>query len=180
MKKKIIPIAILFISSISYSQINIDDAPEKKISVIPYDGSFPKLDYTVKDGVAKGLIGEKVTLLDVTYYDVELENGDRAPYEDAENFINKTYEITAYEKDLYPKFTIKSDLGTYKWKVTSSSKYVFNKFLDAIKSFGAHTAFLSASSLRLFSSSFSLRKRSSSSLRFCSSLMKTKYSSLKL
>ena len=132
MKKKIIPIAILFISSISYSQINIDDAPEKKISVITYDGSFPKLDYTVKDEVAKGLIGEKVTLLDVTYYDVELENGDRAPYEDAENFINKTYEITAYEKDLYPKFTIKSDLGTYKWKVTSSSKYVFNKFLDAI------------------------------------------------
>jgi len=131
--KKLLPLlAVLFISSISYSQIKIDDAPEKKINAIPYDGSFPKLDYTVKDEVATGLIGEKVTLLDVTYFDVELENGERASYSDEDNFKNKTYEIIAYEKDIYPKFTIKSDLGTYKWKVTSTSKYVFNKFLDVI------------------------------------------------
>jgi len=132
MKKFNTLLALIFITNISYGQITIDDAPEKKINAVPYDGSFAKLGYSVKDEVGAGLVGEKVTLLNVSTFDVEKENGDRVSYSDEDNFKNKTYEIIAYEKDLYPTFTIKSDLGTYKWKVSSTSKYVFNKFIDAI------------------------------------------------
>ena len=124
---------LLILPSISFCQIEIDNEPEKKITAIPYDGSFAKFDYSVKDDVAAGMIGEKVTLLDVSTFDVKKENGDRVSYSDDDNFKNKTYEIIAYEKDIYPTFTIKSDLGTYKWKVSSTSKYVFNKYLEVIQ-----------------------------------------------
>jgi len=122
----------VFILSKSFSQIQIDQAPEKQINPIPFDGSFPKLGYSVKDEVGLGMIGEKVTLLDVFSFDITLEDGKSVPYSDEDNFKNKTYEIIGYEKDLYPTFTIKSDLGVYKWKVSSTSKYVFNKFLTVI------------------------------------------------
>lgn len=126
MKKIYTLLVVVFVIGTSYSQINIDQAPEKKIIAIPYDGSFAKLGYSVKDDVAAGLIGEKVTLLDVSYFDVNKENGERISYSEEDNFKNKTYDIIAYEKDIYPIFTIKSELGTYKWKVYSTHKYVFN------------------------------------------------------
>lgn len=130
--KKTILIILIFSALTAYAQIEISETPEKKVTAIPYDGSFAKLDIIVEDNIALGLIGEKVTLLDVSTFNVEKENGDRISYSDEDNFKNKTYEIIAYEKDLYPTFTIKNDLGTYKWKVSSTSKYVLNKFLDAI------------------------------------------------
>lgn len=130
--KKYFLILLLFPLAV-LAQIDIEEMPEKEISKVAYDGSFPKLPIGVKDEVALGLIDEKVTLLEVSYLDVKLENGDRTSYEDEKNFKNKTYEIVAYEKDIYPTYTIRSELGTYKWKVSSSSKYVFNKYLDVIK-----------------------------------------------
>ena len=129
--KKLTP--LLLFPIFIFGQIDIDETPEKKITATPYDGSYMTLPYSVSDEMGLGLIGEKVTLLDVSYFDVENENGERVSYSDEDNFKNKTYEIIAYEKDLYPTFTIKSDLGSYKWKVKSTSKYVFNKFLDVIK-----------------------------------------------
>ena len=130
--KKTILIILIFSALTTYAQIEISETPEKKVTAIPYDGSFAKLDIIVEDDIALGLIGEKVTLLDVSTFDVEKENGDRVSYSDVDNFKNKTYEIIAYEKDLYPTFSIKSELGTYKWKVTSTSKYVFNRFIEFI------------------------------------------------
>lgn len=132
MRYIILTLALLFSLS-TYSQIEIDEPTEKKVVAIPYDGSYMTLPFTVSDEMGLGLVGEKVTLLDVSTFDVEGVNGERVSYSDDDNFKNKTYEIIAYEKDLYPTFTIKSDLGSYKWKVKSTSKYVFNKFLDAIK-----------------------------------------------
>ena len=132
MRYIILTLTLLFSLS-AYSQIEIDEPTEKKVEAIPYDGSFMTLPYSVSDGMGLGLVGEKVTLLDVSTFDVEGVNGERVSYSDDDNFKNKTYEIIAYEKDIYPTFTIKSDLGSYKWKVKSTSKYVFNKFLDAIK-----------------------------------------------
>lgn len=131
--KKITFLLIALIPLSVFAQIDIEEKPEKEILKVAYDGSFPMLSIGVKDEVAMGLIGEKVTLLEVPYFDVKLENGDRASYKDEDNFKNKTYEIVAYEKDIYPTYTIKSELGTYKWKVSSSSKYIFNKYLDVIK-----------------------------------------------
>lgn len=130
--KKVI-LLLLFLPLNIFGQITIDDTPVKTTTKIPYDGSYMKLPYSVTDGMGLGLIGEKVTLLDVSYFDVEKENGERVSYSEESNFKNKTYEIIAYEKDLYPTFTIKSELGSYRWKVKSTSKYVFNKFLDNIR-----------------------------------------------
>ena len=96
--KKITFLLIALIPLSVFAQIDIEEKPEKEISKVAYDGSFPKLSIGVKDEVAMGLIGEKVTLLEVSYFDVKLENGDRASFKDEDNFKNKTYEIVAYDK----------------------------------------------------------------------------------
>ena len=57
-----------------FAQIYIEEKPVKEISKVYYDGNLPKLSIDVKDEVAMGLIGEKVTLLEVFYFDVKLEN----------------------------------------------------------------------------------------------------------
>lgn len=131
--KKLILLLLFFFPIFIFGQIDIDETTEKKINAIPYDGSYMTLPYSVSDEMGLGLVGEKVTLLDVSYFDMKNENGESVSYSDADNFKNKTYEIIAFEKDWYPILTIKSNLGSYKWKVTSTSKYIFNKFLDTIK-----------------------------------------------
>tara|TARA_Y200000002_G_scaffold268092_1_gene222899 strand:- start:1465 stop:1746 length:282 start_codon:yes stop_codon:yes gene_type:complete len=84
MKKLIL--LLLLIPFVSFGQIDIDETPEKKITATPYDGSYMTLPYSVSHEMGLGLIGEKVTLLDVSYFDVENENGERVSYSDEDNF----------------------------------------------------------------------------------------------
>ena len=132
--KKII-IGILLFPIITYSQIEISDASssKKEIQAVKYDGSFIKLDIGVEEEIAKGLIGEKVTLIDVSYFDLKKQDGSSISFSEEKNFQNKTFEIIEYSKDLYDYYTIKNDDGVFIWKVSSSSEYVFNKFIETTK-----------------------------------------------
>tara|TARA_B110000438_G_scaffold70517_1_gene70747 strand:- start:495 stop:1394 length:900 start_codon:yes stop_codon:yes gene_type:complete len=126
-------IFLFFLSFNSFSQIEIEETIKKKTNSIPYDGSFMKLPYIIKDEVGAGLIGEKVTLIDISTFDINNLDESSVSFSEGEKFKNKTFEIINYEKDLYPVFTIKNESGTFKWQVSSISEYVFNKFIDKIK-----------------------------------------------
>jgi len=132
---KNIVVVILLIPILNYSQIEISDASssKKEIQAVKYDGSFIKLEVGVKEEIAKGLVGEKVTLIKVSYSDLKKQDGSRVSYSEEKNFQNKTFEIIGYSKDIYVNYTIKNDEGIFNWKVSSSSEYVFNKFIDTIK-----------------------------------------------
>ena len=128
-------IGILLFPIITYSQIEISDASssKKEIQAVKYDGSFIKLDLGVEEEIAKGLVGEKVTLIDVSYFDLKKQDGSSISFSEEKNFQNKTFEIIEYSKDLYDYYTIKNDEGVFIWKVSSSSEYVFNKFIETTK-----------------------------------------------
>ena len=128
-------IGILLFPIITYSQIEISDASssKKEIQAVKYDGSFIKLDIGVEEEIAKGLVGEKVTLIDVSYFDLKKQDGSSISFSEEKKFQNKTFEIIEYSKDLYDYYTIKNDDGVFIWKVSSSSEYVFNKFLETTK-----------------------------------------------
>ena len=127
---------LLVLPNLIIAQIDIDETEKVTPNSIPFDGSFMKLPMsTIDDGVMLGLIGEKVTLIDVSYFDVKLEDGiSSASFSDSDKFKNKTFDIIAAQKEYGSVLlTIKNDSGTFKWKPSSISKYVFNKSIDVIK-----------------------------------------------
>jgi len=126
-------IALFFVTLQVHAQIAIDEPTEKEIIATPFDGSFMKFPFTIKEDVALGMNGEKVTFIKLSTFDFKNEDGSRVGYDKEDDFINKTFEIIGYEKDIYDYFLVTNEAGTYKWKVSSSQDYVLNKFLDAIK-----------------------------------------------
>ena len=128
-------IGILLAPILTYSQIEISDAStsKKEIQAIKYDGSFIKLEIGFKEEIAKGLVGEKVTLINVPYSDLKKQDGSRISYSEEKNFQNKTFDIIGYSKDVYDTYTIRNDEGVFIWKVGSSGEYVFNKFIEKTK-----------------------------------------------
>jgi len=133
MKKLLLLSAFLIFSSHSFSQIEIDEPEVKKLIPTPYNGDFMTLPTIVDDKVGLGLIGNKVTLIDVSTYSIKNNDGSRVSYTDEDKFKNKTFTIIDYSKDLYPILTIENESGIFKWEVSSTSKYVFNKAIDLIK-----------------------------------------------
>jgi len=135
-------IAVLFIAFIlpANSQIEIEDkSVEPKIQAKPYNGEFMDFsNYSLKKEDKAGVVGEKVTLIDVYYSNVyanqeDLNNYKNVDYELSDEFKNKTFEVVEYNYDYQDLLTIKNDKGTFVWKVNSSDKYVFNKYIDNIK-----------------------------------------------
>lgn len=131
MKKLLLLLFVTTLFNVN-AQIEIDQQT-KKITAIPFNGEFMTLPYIVDDEVGLGLIGNKVTLIDVSTYDIKNIDGSRVGYKDEDKFSNKTFTITNYEKDIYPVLTIENESGAFKWEVSSTSKYVFNKAIDIIK-----------------------------------------------
>jgi hypothetical protein len=147
--KYVVLISFFFITLQVDAQIAIDEPTEKKIVSTPYDGSFmrfPPHPSIIKEDVAYGMIGEKVTFIKMYPSCFRNEDGSAFPkdkligknyYVNMDNFKNKTFEIIGYEKkygrDDY--FTVKNETGTYIWKVgiLGLQHYVFNKFLDTIE-----------------------------------------------
>jgi hypothetical protein len=127
---------LIFLPTIVFGQIEIDEIEKKAIEPIPFDGSFMKLPIaSIDESVRLGLIGEKITLIDVYYFDVKLMDGrTSASFKDQDKFKNKTFVITNAEREYGSTLlTIKNDSGEFKWKPSSSSKYVFNKYVQKIK-----------------------------------------------
>ncbi len=129
----------LIFSQISFGQIEIEDKSEEpKIIASPYDGEFMSFDGIYKKEKKAGVVGELVTLIDVSTYNLyasknELESRESVSYSIKDLFQNKTFEIIDYYQDLYDILTIKNESGTYFWKVKGTDKYVFNKYIDKLK-----------------------------------------------
>lgn len=130
--KTILLIPFLIFFQFSNSQIEIDEVKKKKENAMPYSGEFMKLPIGVENKIALGLVGEKVTLIDVSIYNIENLDGSSLSRSDKDKFENKTFTIIDFEKDIYPTYTIESETEVYKWSVTSTSEYLFNKYLDEI------------------------------------------------
>lgn len=133
-------IFLVMFSGYGYSQIDFEDrsSNEKAIVPVPYTGQFEVVDYNLDKAEILGLIGEQVTLLDVSYRNVypskdAKEKYQPAGYDKAELFENKTFTITDYYKDIYDCFVIKNNSGEFHWDVTSTSVYVFNKLIETNK-----------------------------------------------
>ena len=140
--KDIILLAVILIVSFNLqAQTEIADTAQATTpSVIPYDGSFMKFEPGLSEERKAGVVGEQVTLVDVGYYfifDTEraLENNKFINAEDAHMFRNKTFVVIGYSyKDPDDVLTIKNENGTFLWKVSDLSTYVFNRFLETLKS----------------------------------------------
>lgn len=139
MKKLTLILTLMTFCQISYSQIEIDDkSKEPEIKAIPYNGEFMSFDGVYEKEKKAGVVGQLVTLIDVSTYNIyasedDLESRKNISYKIEGLFTNKTFEITDYNYDLYDILKIKNDSTTYIWKVSGTDKYVFNKYLDIVK-----------------------------------------------
>lgn len=130
-------IPLLFLSSVSFAQIALEEIKPEKKAGIPYDSSFISLEGIYNDEIKAGMVGQKVTILDVSYTNIfsskeDLENRQNVGFSKEKDLENKTFEILAVEKDIYDVLVIKRDSSTYYWKLSGMDKYVFNGYLDFI------------------------------------------------
>jgi len=139
-KTKILPL-ILLISFNIQAQIESEDKPQStEINAIPYDGSF--MTFTDIESVERkaGVVGEKVTLVDVGYYFIfdgerALENNKFITADEAHKFRNKTFKVIDYKHEPPDDIlVIKNADGTFFWKLSDLSTYAFNRYLDTLKS----------------------------------------------
>lgn len=139
MKKFTLILTLMTFCQISYGQIEIEDkSKEPEIKAIPYNGEFMSFDGVYEKEKKAGVVGQLVTLIDVSTYNIyanedDLESRKNISYKLEELFTNKTFEITDYNYDLYDILKIKNDTDTYIWKVSGTDKYVFNKYIDNVK-----------------------------------------------
>jgi len=141
MKNIILFALILLVSyNVQAQTENADTAQAPTITAIPYDGSFMKFEPGLSEERKAGVVGEKVTLVDVGYYFIfdgerALENNKFINAEDAHMFRNKTFVVIGYSyKDPDDVLTIKNENGTFLWKLSDLSTYVFNRYLETLKS----------------------------------------------
>lgn len=116
-----------------FAQIEISETVKKELQGVPFNGEFMKIPlYTLKEEEGAGLVGEKVTLIDVSVFNMENLDGSRVDFSKDNLFKNRTFTITNYSKSGSIILSITNDSGDFNWKVSSIDKYVFNKFIDAI------------------------------------------------
>jgi hypothetical protein len=141
MKSGFTILTALLITGATSAQIDFDDRSDskKQVEPIPYTGQFEKIsDYKVSEGEKRGLIGEKVTLLEVSYRDIYPGKEAKEKYQSVDYskralFENKTFTIVDYYKDIFDCLIIKNSSGEFHWSVNTSSAYVFNKVIEATK-----------------------------------------------
>ena len=128
---------LLCLPMIGFGQIDIEDkSSDPKIKVSEYNGEFMTFESVYDKSKKAGLVGELVTLIDVSTYDIYESENDRKKrttisYKKKDLFSNKTFKIISYNNDIYDFLEIENESGSFIWKV--SGKYVFNKFIDNIK-----------------------------------------------
>ena len=139
MKKLLFAITLISINHISFAQLEIEDlSKEPMIKAIPFNGEFMSFDGIYEDEKKAGVIGEKVTLIDVStshIYESEdaLKSYKSLSYKFEELFQNKTFDVIDFKNGTYDILTIKNESGTFMWKVSLTDEYVFNKFIEIKK-----------------------------------------------
>lgn len=139
MKKVILILIVIASCNMSFAQLDIEDkSKEPEIKAIQYNGEFMSFDRIYEKEKKAGVVGELVTLIDVSTYNIyhneeDLKSRKNISYKLEELFTNKTFEILEYNYDFYDILKIKNDSSAYIWKVSSTDKYVFNKYLDVVK-----------------------------------------------
>lgn len=139
MKEKLLIAICLLTISLTNAQIEIETVEKKsKINAVPYDGEFMSFNDVYDEEKKAGVVGELVTLLDISYVNLfksqeDAKNYKNISYANEKKFENKTFEVTDYKYDYGDYLTIKKDEETFVWKVGYTDKYVFNKYIDKIK-----------------------------------------------
>jgi len=132
---------LLIISISCFSQIDIEDeADYPKVDQIPFDGEFLKFGIAQYKKEKAGLVGEKVLLIDVNTHNIYANKADYQihkpiSYTLEDEFVDKTFTVVNYRDDNGDLLTIANDSNQYLWKVSASDEYVFNTFIDQLKSF---------------------------------------------
>jgi hypothetical protein len=140
MKKTMILILMFLLAFNIQAQTDVKDTTQsQEPSIIPYDGSFMQFESGFGEAKKAGIVGEKVTLVDVGYYFIfdserAVENNKFINAEEAHKFRNKTFVVIDY-KHMAPDdiLKIKNESGTFYWKVSDLSTYVFNRYLETLK-----------------------------------------------
>lgn len=136
----ILILQLLFSTQIASAQIKIEDKSAKPdVKAKRFNGEFMTLENIYDEATKKGIVGEKVTTLNVRcwnffYNEEDLKAGKSLSLDLEKWFENKTFEITDYRYEYGDILTLKSDGYKFVWKVSSLDKYVFNKFIDNLKS----------------------------------------------
>ena len=139
MKKITFILSIVSFCQVSYGQIEIEDKSEApEIKATPYNGEFMSFDGVYEQEKKAGVVGQLVTLIDVSTYNVfanedDLKSRKSVSYELKDLFKNKTFVITSYKDDVFDVLNIKNDSASYIWKISGTDKYVFNKYIDKLK-----------------------------------------------
>ena len=139
MKAIFLFITFMLIINVSNSQIEIEDqSQEPKVEPVSYNGEFMTFGIGMKEDIKAGVVGEQVTLLDVSTSNIyasksDIDNYKSVSYSLSDEFKNKTYEVIDFEYDYSDILTIKKENSIYYWKVGYTDKYIFNKYLDKIK-----------------------------------------------
>lgn len=125
-------VAFFFLFSLQIrAQINISDkSKDPEIKAIKYDGSFMDLSNVYSKEKKAGLVGEKITLLEI--WNLIKESGQEVGFSERKNFENKTFEIIDYSYGLGDVLKIKSKEGVFIFKPSIMDKYVFNKYIKTV------------------------------------------------
>ena len=134
--KKLLLILLCF-PMIGFGQIDIEDKSSKPpIKSSKYNGEFMTFNNVYDNSKKSSVVGELVTLIDVSTYEIFQSENDRKKrtcisYKMKDLFSNKTFKIINYKEDIFDYLEIKNESGTFIWEV--GGKYVFNKYIDNIK-----------------------------------------------
>jgi hypothetical protein len=141
MNRVIFSLITIFLYQTSYCQIEIEDKsikPTKKS--IPFNGEFMTFEVGHSEEIKAGLVGEYVTLIDVQTYNIYTseKNFESRNYVSnllKDQFQNKTFLIIEYKYNYGDLLTIKNEDATYIWNVRITDKYIFNKYLDRLRTY---------------------------------------------
>lgn len=136
MKKLIILILILFLGLYLNAQIlDLSNAKnERKVVPIKYDSSYIVPNYSTTKEMLAGLVGQKITILDISDMHVKDTNGNYASYYDVENIDEKTWIIKEFINEGYDgKYKISNENKEWIIELSSTDKWYINAGFDVLR-----------------------------------------------
>lgn len=137
MRKCLTLLIILLIYSETKSQV-LDlskSASQRKIIPVEYDGTYLYPDYGATKEMKAGLVGQKITIIDIySEYSFTDNNGNNASYNDLNNIEGKIWTIEEFiNDDRSGKFKIKNEDKEWIAELSSLDKWYINKGLENLK-----------------------------------------------
>lgn len=137
MRKYLSLLALLTIYLETNSQV-LDltkSAAERKITPVEYDGTYLYPDYGATKEMKAGLVGQKITIIDIfSEYSLTDNNGKNASYNDLNSIEGKTWDIKEFiNDDNSGKFKIENEGKEWIAELGSLDKWYINKGLQNLK-----------------------------------------------